>query len=151
VGKARATLVHVDITGLIAAGSLLYGGAFIARGTPLSAPSSTTSGDVDPTVRTLVSGGRHLTAAQWVADTEKLETYALSARAILTDCDALVLPTVSNSQPFAAVAADPIGVKRHPRGVHELLQPPRSRGRRGTGRGGRWRLLRHFDRGACLP
>jgi len=106
-----ATLVPVDITSLMAAGSLLYGGAFIAsRYAAVGAFIDEHPGDVDPTVRTLVSGGRHLTAAQWVADTEKRETYALSARAIFDDCDALMLPTVSNQPTLAAVAADPIGV-----------------------------------------
>jgi len=92
--------VHVDITGLIAAGSLLYGGAFIAsRYAAVGAFIDEHPGDVDPTVRTLVSGGRHLTQRQWVADTEKLETYALSARAIFDDCDALVLRPSAISQP----------------------------------------------------
>jgi allophanate hydrolase len=106
-----ATLVYVDISDLLTAGSLLYGGAFIAsRYAAVGAFIDEHPADVDPTVRTLVSTGRDLTAAQWVADTERLATYALSARAIFADCDALVLPTVSSQPTIAAVAADPIGV-----------------------------------------
>jgi allophanate hydrolase len=106
-----ATLVPVDISDLIAAGALLYGGAFIAsRYAAVGAFIDEHPDEVDPTVRTLVASGRECTAADWVADTEKLETYALSARAIFAECDALVLPTVSNQPTIAAVAADPIAV-----------------------------------------
>lgn len=100
---------EVDISDLVAAGALLYGGAFIAsRYAAVGAFIDAHPDEVDPTVRTLITNGRSLTAAQWVADTERLERLALTAKKLFATYDALVLPTVSNQPTIAAVAAEPI-------------------------------------------
>jgi allophanate hydrolase len=105
-----AVVEEVDISALVAAGALLYGGAFIAsRYAAVGEFIDAHPDDVDPTVRTLIGAGRDITAAQWVTDTETLETLGLTARAIFDGYDALVLPTVPRQPTLAEVAADPIG------------------------------------------
>jgi allophanate hydrolase len=105
-----AVVEDVDISSFLTAGSLLYGGAFIAsRYAAVGAFIDEHPDDVDPSVRTLICGGANLTAAQWVADTERLQTLALDTRAVLKSFDALVLPTVPRQPSLLEVAADPIG------------------------------------------
>lgn len=106
-----ATVVEVDISDLVAAGALLYGGAFLAsRYAAVGEFIDSHPDSVDPTVRTLITGGREPTAAQWVRDTETLQRLARTAAAIFADVDALVLPTVARQPAIAEVAGDPIGV-----------------------------------------
>jgi allophanate hydrolase len=106
-----ADLIEVDVSDLLQAGSLLYGGAFIAsRYAAVGGFIEHHPDDVNPSVRELITGAATRSAAQWVADTEQLQTLGLTAARIFADFDALLMPTVSHQPTIAEVAQDPIGM-----------------------------------------
>src|SRR5439155_3189344 len=105
-----ATLVPVDLAPFLAAGELLYGGAFVAeRHAAFGAFVEAHPDDVDPAVAAIVSAAASLSASQLVADGERRDRLVLAARGVLRELDALLLPTVPHQPTIGAVAADPIG------------------------------------------
>jgi allophanate hydrolase len=104
-------VVEVDIAPLLAAGSLLYGGAFVAeRYAAVGEFIDGHPGEVDPTVAAIVGPARAVPAYQLVADTEGLDRAKQQALALLGGATALMLPTVGEHPTIAEVAEDPIGV-----------------------------------------
>jgi allophanate hydrolase len=106
----RAEIVPVDITPLLEAASLLYGGAFVAeRYAAVGAHLEQDHDGLDPTVRSIVLAGKTRTAADWAADTARLAALGAAGRAALAGCDALLTPTTTWHPTLAQVAADPVG------------------------------------------
>jgi len=104
-------VVEIDIAPLLAAGSLLYDGSFVAeRYAAVGRFIDEHPGEVDPTVATIVSPAKAIPAHQLVADTERLDRAKSRAAALLEGACALMLPTVPEHPRIAEVAADPIGV-----------------------------------------
>ena len=106
-----AEIIEADIEPLVAAGSLLYGGAFVAeRYAAVGRFIAAHPCDVDPTVAQIITAGAAITAADYVADAERLDSVRVLARQILHGRDALLLPTAPFQPTLDGVAADPIGV-----------------------------------------
>jgi allophanate hydrolase len=109
LGAAGAELVPLDPAPFLAAGELLYDGAFVAeRHAAVGAFVDAHRDAVDPTVGAIVAAAAAPTAAQLAADVERRDALALAARAAWADADALLLPTVSHQPTIAQVAAAPV-------------------------------------------
>ena len=107
-------IVEADITPLLEAAQLLYGGAFVAEryaavGEHIEKHRDLIGTDLDPTVAAIVLAGREKTAADWAADTARLAALGAAARAALDGCAALLTPTTTWHPTLAEVAADPVG------------------------------------------
>jgi allophanate hydrolase len=110
--EAGAVTREIDISAMLAAATLLYGGALVAeRYAAVGAFLDSTSGDDhDPTVAGIIQAARDLPAHRLVADRQRLDQYRLAAAEALAGCDALLLPTTVGHPRIAEVAADPVGV-----------------------------------------
>lgn len=107
---AGADIVTVDLAPFLAAGDLLYGGAWVAeRYAAVGAFIETHPDEVHPVVASIVLGGRDLTAAQAFADRYRLDDLARDCTAALAGLDALLLPTVPDVPTVEDVLADPVG------------------------------------------
>jgi allophanate hydrolase len=105
-----AEVVEADITPLIEAAALLYGGAFVAeRYAAVGAHVEGGHPGLDPAVSQIILAGRGPSAADWAADTARLAALGAAGRRALDGCDALLTPTTTWHPTLAEVAADPIG------------------------------------------
>jgi len=105
---AGATLVTVDISPLLEAGRLLYGGAFVAeRYAAVGAFARAHPEAMDPIVAEILGEAGELSAHQLVADTERLDTLRARVGRELAGTAALLLPTAPAQPTIAAVAAAP--------------------------------------------
>lgn len=107
-------ITETDITPLLRAAELLYGGAFVAEryaavGAHLEKHRHLIGTDLDPTVASIVLAGRDRTAADWAADTARLAALGAAGRALLDGCAALLTPTTTWHPRLAEVASDPVG------------------------------------------
>ncbi|MFI2206456.1 allophanate hydrolase [Streptomyces sp. NPDC020192] len=114
LASTGAEIVEADVTPLLKAAELLYGGAFVAEryaavGAHLEKHRDLIGTDLDPTVASLVLAGREKTAADWAADTARLAALGAAGRALLGGCTALLTPTTTWHPTLAQVAADPVG------------------------------------------
>ncbi len=108
---AGATVVTADISAFLEAARLLYEGAFVAeRYTAVGEFVDAHPSEVDPTVRQIITAARDIPAHQVFADQARLATLREAGLAVLSDVDALLLPTTTEHPTLAAVAADPLGV-----------------------------------------
>jgi allophanate hydrolase len=108
-----AELVEIDLTALLDAGALLYGGAFVAeRYAAVGEFIAAHRDEVDPSVAEIILAAGHIGAAHYLADLERLGQLRLRARAALTDSDALLLPTAPFQPTIGAVAASPVELNR---------------------------------------
>lgn len=118
VRRLRGTgvqIVEVDITPLLEAASLLYGGAFVAErytavGSFIEQHRDLVGGDLDPTVAAIVLAGASWTAADLFRDRERLQALGAAGLAALAGCDALLTPTTTGHPTLAEVAAEPVAV-----------------------------------------
>jgi allophanate hydrolase len=112
---AGADTAEVDITPLLEAAALLYGGAFVAErytavGGHIAANTGLIGTDLDPVVARIILDGARFTAAELFADHERLDRLAARAAATLDGFDALLTPTTTTHPTLSDVAADPVGV-----------------------------------------
>jgi allophanate hydrolase len=115
LGMAGVETAEVDITPLLEAAALLYGGAFVAErytavGAHLAANTGLIGTDLDPVVARIILDGARFTAADLFADQQRLDRLAARAAAVLAGFDALLTPTTTAHPTLADVAADPVGV-----------------------------------------
>jgi allophanate hydrolase len=115
LGMAGVETAEVDITPLLEAAALLYGGAFVAErytavGAHLAANTGLIGTDLDPVVARIILDGARFTAADLFADQQKLDRLAARAAATLSGFDALLTPATTAHPTLADVAADPVGV-----------------------------------------
>jgi len=110
LASCGVTIVEVDISPLLQAAALLYGGAFVAeRYAAVGAfIEQHPDADLDPTVAAIIRAGAAPTAADLFRDQETLERLGAEGLAIFDSCDALLTPTTTGHPTLAAVAADPI-------------------------------------------
>ncbi|KQV76403.1 allophanate hydrolase [Aeromicrobium sp. Root344] len=111
---AGVELVPVDITPLLRAAELLYGGAFVAErtaavGDHITKHADLIGTDLDPTVAAIVQGGADATAVDYFRDLEQLERLGAEGHALLDGFAALLTPTTTWHPTLAEVAADPVG------------------------------------------
>ncbi|MFT2693341.1 allophanate hydrolase [Clavibacter zhangzhiyongii] len=107
-------VVEVDIAPLLEAATLLYDGAFVAEryvavGAHIEAHPDLVGDDLDPTVAGIVLAGARPSAADLLADRERLDHLAAASRRVLGDAVALLTPTTTGHPTLAEVAADPVG------------------------------------------
>jgi allophanate hydrolase len=110
-----AEIVTVDISPLLEAASLLYGGSFVAErytavGDHVREHADLIGGDLDPVVATIILDAAKHRAADYFADRERLDRLAARAAGALDGCDALLTPTTTLHPTIAEVRADPLGV-----------------------------------------
>jgi allophanate hydrolase len=104
-------LVPVDIAPFLEAARLLYGGPFVAeRYAAFGALLEPDGPHLDPTVRSIVLGGRDLSAAELFAAMHRLAQLKALAMPTFVGCDAVLLPVTPGHPTLAEVAADPVGV-----------------------------------------
>lgn len=104
-------VVEVDIGPYLAAGELLYGGAFVAeRYEAVGAFVDAHRDEVDPSVGTIISAAGRLPAHALAADRVRLARLRGAAEAVWDQVDAVVVPTAPDHPTIAAVTSDPIGV-----------------------------------------
>lgn len=111
-GGARS--VPVDLEPLLAAGRLLYDGAFVAeRHAAVGAFVAQHRHAVDPVVGAIISAAGHLPAWQYARDLTTLQRYRALADIVFHGShgiDVLVVPSVPRIPTVAEVQADPVGV-----------------------------------------
>ena len=106
-----ATFAPVDLEPFLAAGSLLYGGAFVAeRYAAVGGFIAAHRADVDPVVAEIVLAAASIGAPEYVADCARLDGWRRVCTRALAGIDALLLPTAPFQPSLAEVAADPVGV-----------------------------------------
>lgn len=104
-------VVEVDLGAFLAAGELLYDGAFVAeRYAAVGAFVDAHPADVDPVVRGIISAAGGLRAADLAADVRRLAELRQQSLATWDHVDAVVVPTAPFHPTLTQVAADPVGV-----------------------------------------
>lgn len=109
--EAGVQVVERDITPLLDAAKLLYGGALVAErtaafGSLLDAEPQ----NIDPTVATIVRGGYAKSAVELASNQFELVRVKGLLSELWRDTTALLLPTAPGHPTVATVQADPIGV-----------------------------------------
>jgi allophanate hydrolase len=112
--SADVEVTEVDIAPLLEAGTLLYGGAFVAEryaavGEHIAARPELIGRELDPIVARIILDAAKRSAAAYFADLERRDRLAAAAHAALDGCDALLTPTTTGHPTFSQVAADPVG------------------------------------------
>jgi allophanate hydrolase len=108
---APASFPEVPIDGLVAAGRLLYEGAFVAeRYAAVGTFVDDHLDQVDPVVGSIISGAGRLPAWQLAADRSRLAEHEHHTRELFDHIDVLVLPTIPRVPTIAEVASEPIAV-----------------------------------------
>ncbi len=107
-------IVEVDMTPLLEAATMLYGGAFVAEryaavGEFIDDHHELIGSDLDATVARIVLAGAAPSAADYFADRERLEKLGLESAVLLAGFDALLTPTTTWHPTLDEVAADPVG------------------------------------------
>ena len=121
-GRSRT----IDLDPYLAAGDLLYGSALIAeRWDAVGEFLAAHPDGADPTVAALIGAARDLPAHQLAGDLDRVRRYASAFAPVWDSVDVVAIPTVGEAPTLAEVAADPIGVERAARPVHERRQHPR--------------------------
>jgi allophanate hydrolase len=111
LSASGANIVPIDLEPFLAAGRLLYGGAFVAeRFAAVGSAIDAHHEAIDPSVRTIIAAARSLPAGKFVSDVGKLDHLRLHAMQQLGSADVLLLPTAPEHPLLTEVAADPIGV-----------------------------------------
>jgi allophanate hydrolase len=113
--EAGAQVVPVDISPLLEAAALLYGGAFVAEryaavGAHIAANEPLIGAGLDPVVARIILDGAKPSAAELFADREQLDLLAARAAGALAGFDALLTPTTTAHPTLEEVAADPVAV-----------------------------------------
>jgi allophanate hydrolase len=104
-----AHVVPVDITPLLEASSLLYGGPWPAeRWSAFGRWLEEDGPHLDPVVRAIAIGGRDVTGAQVFQGFDRLARLRREAEPLWYDVDALLLPTTPGHPTLADVAREPV-------------------------------------------
>ncbi len=113
LAEAGCVLRPLDLSPFLRAGSLLYGGAFVAeRYAAVGRFVARHPEEVDAVVGSIIGTAAGFAAVDLVADQENLARLAVEARAEWdrVGADTLLLPTTTRHPTLAEVAADPVGV-----------------------------------------
>jgi allophanate hydrolase len=103
-------VVEVDLGPLLAAGELLYEGAFVAERLLTVGPLLASEPEaLHPVVRKVVGRGLERTAAELFADQQRLRELAAELAPMWDVVDALACPTVPDLPTIEAVLDDPVG------------------------------------------
>jgi allophanate hydrolase len=107
----EAELVAIDITPLLDAAQLLYGGPWVAERTAaIEHLLRENPGAIDPTVRAVVEPGLDISAVEVWNGVYRLAELARHAEAMWGEVDALAFPTTGTTYRVAELAAAPIAL-----------------------------------------
>lgn len=107
----EAELVAIDITPLLDAAQLLYGGPWVAERTAAIETLLRENPDaIDPTVRAVVEPGLDISAVEVWNGVYRLAELARHAEAMWGEVDALAFPTTGTTYRVAELAAAPIAL-----------------------------------------
>jgi allophanate hydrolase len=107
----QAELVEVDITPLLEAAQLLYGGPWVAERTAAIEDLLRTNPEaIDPTVRSVVEPGLDISAVEVWNGVYRLAELARHAEALWDSVDALAFPTTGTTYRVAELAAAPVAL-----------------------------------------
>jgi allophanate hydrolase len=102
-------ITRIDMSFLLDAAKLLYGGALVAERSYAFGSQLANLGDTaDPSVRTVVEPGSHALATALVADQQKLREYRRQAGALWQHVDVIATPTAPGHPSIDEVAAEPL-------------------------------------------
>jgi allophanate hydrolase len=105
-----AQLLEIDLGPFLAAGRLLYDGAFVAeRYAAVGGFIASHRHDVDAVVARIILAGGSIGPSQYAADWARLDELRAAAMRELGDAHAVMVPTAPAQPTIAAVAADPVG------------------------------------------
>ncbi|WP_448381445.1 allophanate hydrolase [Gloeomargarita sp.] len=108
------TLVTVDVMPFLAAGDLLYEGAWLAERTAAVGEFlHQHQTGVDPVVRQIILAGESISGVQVFRDMYRLAALKRETEAQWAQMDMLVLPTTGTIYRVAEVLAEPIALNRH--------------------------------------
>jgi allophanate hydrolase len=111
ITELGAEVREIDLEPFLAAGRLLYGGAFVAeRHAAVGAFIAKQPDGVDPSVRQIITAAGELSASRLVADGEQLDTLRLAATRALGRADTLLVPTAPRHPTMLEVEREPIAV-----------------------------------------
>jgi allophanate hydrolase len=107
-------VAEADISALLEAATLLYGGSFVAErhaavGEHIAAHEDLIGDTLDPVVATIIADGAKHSASSYFADRARLDHLAAQAATALAGFDALLTPTTTGHPTFEEVRADPVG------------------------------------------
>lgn len=106
-----AEVIQVDIQPLLEAARLLYDGALVAERTyAVGHLLEDEPQGADPSVSQIIGSGTQHSAVDVIRDQQALRAYAVMARHLLVDVDALMIPTAPGHPTIAEVQAEPIAV-----------------------------------------
>lgn len=105
-----AEVEAIDLGPFLAAARLLYDGGLVAeRYAAVGEFVESHWDECDPTVRGIVSRAKSVSAAELLADRERVARLQELAMGLLAGFDALVVPTAPSHPTIAQVLADPVG------------------------------------------
>jgi allophanate hydrolase len=103
-------VVPVDVSAMVTAGELLYGGPWVAeRSAAVGAFLDTDPPDADPVVASIIGAGRTPSAIDAYRGAYELAALARRAEAVWDVVDVLCVPTTPGPATVAEVALDPVG------------------------------------------
>lgn len=106
---------EVDISPMLEAATLLYGGTFVAErytavGEHIAAREELIGQSLDPVVARIIMDGARYSAAAYFAGQERLDRLAAASRVALDGFDALLTPTTTMHPTIEQVAGDPVAI-----------------------------------------
>lgn len=108
---ASATIVEIDITPLLEAARLLYGGPWVAERTAAIAPLLAQNPDaIDATVREVIAPGLDIGAVELWGGIYRLAELKRQADGMWADVDLLAFPTTGTTYRVAELLAAPIAL-----------------------------------------
>jgi allophanate hydrolase len=108
------TAVEVDVSPLLEAAGLLYGGPWVAERTAaLEALLESQPTAIHPVVRAIVQAGKGISAVQAFRGLYALQNYMRTAEELWEGIDVLVLPTTPTIYRRGEVLAEPVALNAH--------------------------------------
>ena len=106
-----AAVVEIDVTRLLAAARLLYGGPWVAERTAALEPFLESSPSaIHPVVHAIVQAGKGISAVEAFRGLYALQAYVRAAEEVWDRIDVLVLPTTPTIYRISEVLADPVAL-----------------------------------------
>ena len=103
--------VEIDVTSLLEAARLLYGGPWVAERTGILEPLLERSPNaIHPVVRAIVQAGKGISAVEAFRGLHALQGYARAAEDVWEQIDVLVLPTTPTIYRISEVLAEPVAL-----------------------------------------
>jgi allophanate hydrolase len=114
LSRLGLNVVELDISAYLAAGQLLYQGAFVAeRYTAVGEFIAEHPDQVDPVVRDIILAAADIPASRLADDLTRVQALSQRLSPVWEGVDALMLPTAPTLPSLDAVRADPLALNAH--------------------------------------